>query len=186
MCRFLTGKARLQQTDKRRVWKLLDNELYKANDGAIYMVPRTMQTDNYTIPLWIAPLGGSPVDYDTRCSHLHDLWCYTREALIVTLTEQELRDKGYLRFSEKNMMWVCEDIPKEFLAKRKVTKWETDNMLLECMKAANVPKLSRNTVRAGVVFNVGWLIDLWTKRVFELDLDRIYDESYWDEHVRAK
>ena len=72
MCKFLTGKARLQQTDKKRIWKLLDNEVYKANDGNIYMAPRNMQTDNYTVPLWAAPLGGSPVDYDTRCSHIHD------------------------------------------------------------------------------------------------------------------
>ena len=92
MCRFLTGKARLQQTDKKRIWKLFDNELYKADDGNIYLVPRNMQTDNYTIPCWIAWLAGSPVDYDTRASHLHDLWCYVREALVVTLTEKEFYD----------------------------------------------------------------------------------------------
>lgn len=186
MCRFLTGKARLQQTDKKRIWKLFDNELYKADDGNIYLVPRNMQTDNYTIPCWIAWLAGSPVDYDTRASHLHDLWCYVREALVVTLTEKELRDKGYLRFSEKNMMWVCEDIPVEHLTKRKVGKWKTDNMLYQCMKAANIPLISRCLIRGGVFFNIGWLIDLWTNKVFELDLNRVYEEEYWNEHVRAK
>lgn len=186
MCRFLTGKARLQQTDKRRIWRLLDNEIYKANDGSIYMAPRNMQTDNYTIPLWIAPVGGSPVDYDTRCSHVHDEWCYCREALVVNLTEKELRDKGYLRFSEKNSMWICEDIPIEYLSKRKVGKWETDNMLYECMKAAGVPRINRIIIRLGTIFNVGWYIDLWTHKVFELELSKVYDEEYWDSHVRAK
>lgn len=44
MCRFLTGKARLQQTDRRRIWKLLDNEVFKANDDKIYLAPRNMYT----------------------------------------------------------------------------------------------------------------------------------------------
>ena len=186
MCKFLTGKARLQQTDKRRIWKLLDNELYKANDGNIYLVPRNMQTDNYTIPCWVAWLAGSPVDYDTRASHLHDLWCYVRQALVVTLTETELREKGYLRFSDKNNMWVCEDIPAEYLTKKKVGKWKTDKMLYQCMKAANIPLISRFVIRSGVLFNIGWLIDLWTHKVFELDLSKVYSEEYWNEHVRAK
>lgn len=186
MCKFLTGKARLQQTDKRRIWKLLDNELYKANDGSIYLVPRNMQTDNYTIPCWVAWLAGSPVDYDTRASHLHDLWCYVRQALVVTLTETELREKGYLRFSDKNNMWVCEDIPAEYLTKKKVGKWKTDNMLYQCMEAANIPLISRFVIRSGVLFNIGWLIDLWTHKVFELDLSKVYSEEYWNEHVRAK
>ena len=186
MCRFLTGKARLQQTEKKRVWKLLDNEVYKANDGRLYLAPRTMQTDNYTIPCWIAWVAGSPVDHDTRCSHIHDQFCYNREALMINLTEKELRDKGYLRYFEKSNMWVCEDIPAEYLAKRKVGKWETDNMLYECMEAANIPFLSRCIIRFGVLFNIGWLIDLWTNKIFELDLDRVYDEKYWDEHVREK
>ena len=186
MCRFLTGKARLQQTDKRRVWKLLDNEVYKSKEGILYMAPRTMQTDNYTIPCWIAFIAGSPVDYDTRCSHIHDQFCYNREALIITLTEKELRDKGFLRFSEKNNMWICEDIPSEYLKKRKVGKWEADNMLYECMEAAQEPWLSRILVRIGVLFNIGWIVDLITHKVFELDLNRVYEEEYWDEHVRAK
>lgn len=186
MCRFLTGKARLQQTDKRRIWKLLDNEVYKANDGKLYMASRNMYTDNYTIPCWIAFIAGSPVDYDTRASHIHDLWCYVREALLINLTEKELRDKGYLRFSDNKNMWVCEDIPAEYLGKRKVGKWETDNMLYECMEAARVPLIQRILTRIGVCFNIGWIIDLLTHKVFELELNRVYEEEYWDEHISAK
>ena len=145
-----------------------------------------MQSDNYTIPCWIAWLAGSPVDYDTRCSHIHDQWCYNREALMVTLTETELRTRGYLRYSDKNKMWVCEDIPAEFLTKRKVTKWETDNMLYECMEAARVPFISMILIRTGTIFNIGWLVDMLTGKVFELELDKVYDEEYWDRHVRGK
>lgn len=186
MCRFLTGKARLQQTAKRRIWELLDNEVFKANNGRLYLAPRTMQTDNYTIPLWIAWLAGSPVDYDTRCSHIHDQCCYNREALMILLNEDELRERGFLRYSAHKGMWVCEDIPKEYLYKRKIGKVETNNLLYECMKAADVPKASRLIIRAGVAFNVGWYIDKWTHKTFDLDLNRIYDRTYWDEHVGAK
>ena len=186
MGRFLTGKARIQQTDRRRVWKLLDNELYKADDGSIYVAPRTMYTDNYTIPCWISWLAGSPVDYDTRCSHIHDQFCYNHQALMITLTEEELREKGYLRYFEKSNMWICEDVPPEFLAKRKVGKFETNNMLYECMKAAGEPWLSRVLIRAGVIFNAGWFVDLWTGKVFDLDLGRVYEEEYWRTHVQKK
>ena len=186
MCKFLTGKARIQQTEKKRIWKLLDNEVYRAKDGKLYMAPRNMYTDNYTIPCWIAWVAGSPIDYDTRASHIHDLWCYVREALMINLTEKELRDKGYLRFSDKNNMWVCEDVPVEFLTKRKVGKWETDNMLLECMEATGVPFISRWIIRFGVLWNIGWVIDILTKKVFELELDRVYEESYWNEHIQGK
>lgn len=184
MCRFLTGPARIQQTDRKRVWKLLDNEIFKANDNQIYLTPRNLYTDNYTIPMWVAWIAGSPVDFDTRCSHLHDLWCYVREALIVNLTEEELREKGYLRYSDKNEMWICEDIPDKYLSKRKVGKFETNNMLYQCMEAAGVPLLNRIMTRIGVAFNIGWVADLWTGKVFVLELDKIYEESYWREHVK--
>ena len=84
MGKFLTGKARLQQTDRKRYWKLLDNEVYKDDNGDIYLTPRNMLSDNYTIPMFVAPLAGSPVDFDTRCSHAHDLLCYTHFALLYT------------------------------------------------------------------------------------------------------
>ena len=183
MCKFLTGKARLQQTDRRRVWKLLDNEVFKANDGILYMAPRNMYSDNYTIPLFAAPIAGSPVDFDTRCSHIHDQICYSHEALIINLTEKELRDRGYLRFSDSKNMWVCEDIPAEYLIKREMKKLEANNMLYECMEACKVPLISRVMIRIGTIFNVGWFIDLLTHKVFELDLNRVYEEEYWRENV---
>ena len=115
MGKFLVGKARVQQTDKKRIWKLLDNEVYKADDGKIYLAPRTMYSDFYTIPSWTAVIAGSPVDYDARASFVHDILCYCHESLLINLTEEELKEKGYLRYSEKVGMWVCEDVPPEYL-----------------------------------------------------------------------
>ena len=186
MCKFLTGPARLQQTKKKRIWKLIDNEVFKADDGKLYLAPRNMYTDNYTIPMWVAIIAGSPVDLDTRCSHVHDQFCYNREALMINLTEGDLIAKGYLRFSHPNNIWICEDVPAEFLTKRKVGKWETNNMLYCCMKAAGVPLFNRILVRLGVCFNIGWYIDLLLGKVFELELDKVYSEEYWDEHVEGK
>lgn len=183
MGKFLTGKARLQQIDRKRMWKLLDNELYKANDGKIYMAPRNMYTDNYTIPSFVAIIAGSPIDYDTRCSHIHDQLCYSHEALLIKLTEAELRSRGYLRFFEKNNMWVCENIPAEFLYTEKRGKFAANNLLYECMEAAGESWLSRVLVRFGTCFNIGWFIDILTHKVFDLDLNRVYEESFWRENV---
>ena len=184
MCKLLTGPARIQQTDRRRVWKLLDNEVFKANDGCIYLAPRNMYTDNYTIPMWCAWIAGSPIDFDTRSSHIHDQLCYNREALMIDLTEEELKEKGYLRYSDNNEMWICEDVPQEYLKTRKIGKIEANNMLYECMTAADVPLLNRLIIRLGVCFNIGWFADLWTGKVFPLELDKIYTVEFWREHVK--
>ena len=186
MCKFITGKARIQQTEKRRIWKLLDNEVFKANDGTLYLVPRNMQTDNYTIPLWMSWLAGSPVDFDTRCSHLHDFCCTSHRVVLIGLTEKELRDKGYLRYSDKNKMWVCEDIPTEFLKVRKIGKFKANNLLYECMEACSIPFINRVLIRLGTVFNFGWRMDSLFDKILEFDLEKIYDESYWEERVNAK
>ena len=183
MCRFLTGNARAQQTDRKRMWKLLDNVLYKANNGKLYLAPRNMYTDFYTIPGFAAVVAGSPIDYDTRCCVEHDLGCYSHTMLIVNLTEKELRDKGYLRFSDKKNMWVCEDIPAEFLYTEKIGKVGVNNLLYECMEACGVPLWDRIKIRIGVCFNFGWYIDILTHKIFELDLNRVYEEDFWRENV---
>ena len=186
MCKFLTGPARIGQTEKRRIWKLLDNEIFKANDGKLYLAPRNMQTDNYTIPMFVSWIAGSPVDFDTRCSHIHDLCCYCHEALIIDLTEKELRNEGYLRYSDKNSMWVCEDIPSKYLKTEKMSKMKANNLLYECMEASEIPFLNRIIIRIGVIFNLGWFFDLLFDEVFDLDLTSIYDEEYWEEKIDAK
>ena len=183
MGEFLTGRTRLQQTDRKRIWKLLDNELFKADDGSILLAPRTMYTDNYTIPQELAWIAGSPVDFDTRCSHIHDAQCYWHLALFTTLTEEELKEKGFLRYSAKNRMWVCEDIPVEYLSYKKVGKFKANNILYECMKAADVPLINRLVIRAGVALNLNWYIYPLIGKILPLELDRIYCEDYWREYI---
>lgn len=186
MCRFLTGSARIEQTKKRRIWKLLDNEVFRANDGKLYLAPRNMRTDNYTIPMFFSCIAGSPVDFDTRCSHIHDLCCYCHEALYIDLTKEELEKKGYLRYSTRNGMWVCEDIPAEYLKTKKISKIRANNLLYECMEASGVPLLNRIIIRIGVIFNMSWYLDSLFKRTFKLNLEKIYDEEYWKESLNAK
>ena len=181
MGQYLTNKVRLEQTNKKRVFRTLDNELYKDDDGTIYIVPRFFCTDNYTIPLWISWLGGSPVDYRVEPSHLHDLCCYSFSVVFITLTEEELKEKGYYRFSDSRQMWVCENVPKEFLSIKRVTKKEANDLLYRAMRAANIPLFKRCIVRGGVFFNIGWMITKLKGTVLKLDLDRFYDKSFWDE-----
>ena len=186
MGKFLTGKARVQQTDRKRIWKLLDNELYKADDGKIYLAPRSMYSDFYTIPSWIAVVAGSPVDYDASGAHIHDILCYAHNSLLINLTEEELKEKGYLRYSEKVGMWVCEDVPAVYLTKEKVSKCKANNTLYECMRAAGESWLSCITVRIGTACNARWYINEWLDNVLELDFNRVYDEEYWRGFVGTK
>lgn len=177
---FLTEKVRLEQTGKTRVFRILDNELYQDDDEVIYIVPRYMQTDNYTIPLWISTIGGSPVDYRLEPSHLHDLACYSFSVIYVNLTKEELIMKGFYRYSKNRELWVCENIPKEFLKVKSVTKMQANSLLYRAMKAAKVPFFKRWIVRIGVAFNIGWFIKKWKKLEVPIDLDRIYDKDFWD------
>ena len=180
MGRYLTQKVRIEQTNKTRIFRTLDNELYKDDDGTICIVPRYFQTDNYSIPLWISVIGGSPVDYRIEPSHEHDIQCIFHKLIYVTLTEEELLEKGYYRFSEHRQLWVCEDIPKEYLAVKPVSKFQANNMLYRGMRSVGTPLYKCCVVRAGVACNLQWYIDSWKKEVPPVDLDRFYDYDYWD------
>lgn len=180
MAEYLTQKVRLVQTDRKRIWRTLDNELFLDDDGYIYIVPRYMCTDNYTIPMWVAWIAGSPVDYRVEPSHIHDLACYSLAVVYTTLTKEELIEKGYYRYSEKLKLWVCEDIPKEYLAIRTMTKAQANNLLGRAMRAAKVPFRQRVITRLGVCFNFGWYVNQWKGKVVPIDLDRFYDPTFWD------
>lgn len=186
MCKFLTGSARIEQTEKRRIWKLLDNEIFKADDNTLYLVPRNMQTDNYTIPMFASWIAGSPVDFDTRASHLHDFFCYFHRAIVINLTEKELRNEGYLKYSNKNRMWICEDIPVKFLKIVKIGKVKANNLFYKCMKASRIPLINRIILRLGTVFNIRWYIDSLFDEVLEFNLEEIYNEIYWEEKINAR
>lgn len=183
MCTLLTEKVRIEQTSKKRIFKILDNELYQDNDGYLYIVPRYFQTDNYSIPLWVAVIGGSPVDVCITPSHLHDYACDTHSMVYTTLTIEELKEKNLLRFSESRKMWVCEDIPKEYLKIRPFNKLQANNLLYRAMKASGVTLIRRVIIRLGVCLNLNWYIMKWLKRIINVDLDKFYDSDYWDSRI---
>lgn len=153
---WLTDKSRLEQSNEPNDWFLLDNELYKDEDGAIYLVPRNYKTDNYTVPDWVAWLAGSKAKWDVRPSHIHDFGCQFHQLIRITLTEQQLRQMRFLRTHHDKI--ICENLPIKFLEIIPVTKWEIDCLFKRAMKATKViPAKVYNLYRGGVFFNFGWL-----------------------------
>ena len=183
MGRFLTQKVRMEQCHERRYWHTLDNELYQDDDGTIYITPRHFKTDNYTIPTWIAWLGGSPVDFRVEVSHIHDQICYAAKGVYTTLTKEELLEKGYYRFSDNRQLWVCENIPKEYLATKEFTKKQCNDLLWRALCATDTPWINKVIIRLGTIFNLGWVWLRITNGFIDFDLDRFYDLDYWEETV---
>lgn len=174
MGKWITDNSRLQKSPKPNKWWLLDNELYQDDDGSIYLAPRNYETDNYSIPDWIAFIAGNKSKWPVRPSHLHDFGCQFRQLLKLKLNETGLRKLRYLRVHKGKL--ICEDIPTKFLCLVPVTKWEIDCMFKRMMKATKtIPTRVYNTYRVGVFFNVGWLTK---KKAF--DLNKIYTKGQND------
>lgn len=175
--KWLTDKSRIEQSNNVNDWFLLDNELYQDEDGSVYIIPRNYKTDNYTIPDWIAWLGGNKSKYDVRPSHLHDFGCQYHQLIKVNITEQNLHKFKYLRIFRDKI--VCEDIPIKFLSLVPITKWEIDCMFKRAMKSTKViPPKIYNLFRGGVFFNFGWL-----GKHPPFDLKRIYTKEQNEEIV---
>lgn len=169
--RWLTEHSRLEQTDKNGLWKTLDNQLFEDEDGKIYLAPRGIITDGYTIPNWLAWIGGSKMQWDTRCSTQHDLECKYAQVIIVNLEEWELRRKKLLRVHRNK--FVCENIPIEYLTVEKTTFRQTNNRFKRMMMTSfNIPKWRINLMRFAVNFNFGWHS---SKK--SIDLNKIYKEE---------
>lgn len=175
--KWLTSNSRLEKSPKPNKWFLVDNELFQDEDGAIYLVPRNYETDNYTIPDWAAWLAGSKSKWAVRPSHLHDFGSQYHQLIRVKLTEYGLRRLRLLH--PHNDKIVCEDIPVRFLELVPVTKWEVDCLFKRAMKATGtIPPRVCNLYRCGVFFNFGWLGNHPA-----YDLNRIYTkEEVRDEH----
>lgn len=169
--KWLTEKSRIEQGNDTNDWYLLDNELFEDEDGSIYLTPRNYKTDNYTIPDWIAWLGGNKSKWDVRPSHIHDFGCQFHQLLKVNLTEQELIKAKILRLHKTKI--VCDDIPREYLSIVPVTKWQIDCLFKRAMKATGtIPARIYNLFRGGVFFNFGWL-----GKHPAFDLNKIYTKE---------
>lgn len=175
--KFLTYYSKMTQTPKPNIWATLHNQLFKDNDEAIYLVPRYFLTDSYTIPDWLAWLGGGKMKWDNRPAIGHDFDCKFHQCIKVLLTENELRKKGYLRHHTKVIgdeyiiIPVCDDIPIEFLSIEPVTFNQANSKFKRMLKATNNIKNWRiNLMRFAVNFNIGWLKSGKEK----IDLNRVY------------
>ena len=169
---FLTDKARIAQTNIEGIWYTLDNQLYKDDDGRIFLTPRNTLTDGFTIPAVFHPIVGGKFMHDIRACVQHDFECYMHKVLVVNLSAVELRQKQLLRYHKK--MWVCENIPLEFLSVQDTTFKETNQRFKRMLKCLyNMSKWQKVLIGNAVNFNVGWL-----KEPHKLHLDRLYRIDY--------
>lgn len=171
MTKVLTYKSRLEQI-KPRLWQLTDNELFLLKNGRIVIAPRKLETDNNT-----NPFGDNDIA-DVRASHIHDLGCKYHELIYVNLTEGELKEKGLLRVHLKRSknahceIWVCDDIPIEFLSVEKVGFNEINKIFKEILLACNTGKCLANIMRFAINFNIKWLFS--GKQ--SIDLKKVYHD----------
>ena len=169
--KWITDNSRIEKLSEANKWRMIDNELFQDEDGSIYLTPRNYETDNYTIPDWVAWLGGNKSKWDIRPSHIHDFGCQYHQLIRVKLNETGLRRLRYLRVNKNKL--ICEDIPTKFLELIPVTKWEIDCLFKRAMKATGtIPARVYNLYRGGVFFNFGWL-----GKHPPYDLNKIYESS---------
>ncbi|MCD7740030.1 MAG: hypothetical protein LUH11_01590 [Candidatus Gastranaerophilales bacterium] len=160
---FLTSASRIEQLNKKRMYRLIDNELYQDDDGSIYLAWRGYTTDNFT---WI-----NSNCWDIRCSHIHDVGCQYHRLVKINLIENELYRLGLLH--AHGGMIVCEDIPLEYLEVVDITGHEVNNLFYRMLRDADnppTPKTVQCLYRAGVSLNLKWFRTVKN----DLDLNKIY------------
>ena len=175
--KFLTYHTITAQGEEADLCYTLHNQLFLDKDGTIYLVPRYFETDGYTIPYWLAWLGGGKKKWDMRPAVGHDFDCKYHQSIIVNLTEEELRSKGYLLHKEKKIgesvliIPICEDIPIKYLSVVKTTFNQANSKFKRMMNATGQLKAWRvNMMRFAVNFNVGWTFSGKNK----INLEKLY------------
>ena len=167
MGKFLTSSAKIEQIGKKGMYRVCDNELYKDDDGSIYLVWRGFTTDNFT---WI-----NSSDWDIRCSHGHDVGCKYHQVVKVRLNEQQLRKLRILY--TKGTKILCRDLHPLMLEVVNVSGHWINNFFYRMLKSADCPKTPKHIqwlYRAGVSLNLGW----FTTGKEKIDLKKIYDEQW--------
>lgn len=166
MGKFLTCPAHTEQLPKKGMYKTLINELYKDDDGAIYLCWRGFFTDNFT---WI-----KKGDWDTRCAHLHDVGCKYHQVVRVKLDENQLRMKRLLVVHGSKL--ICRDIPLKYLEVIDVSGHWINNLFYRMLKSADCPKTPKYIqllYRTGVAFNLGW----FSSGKEKIDLNTLYNRN---------
>ena len=149
MGKFLTTKSVIQQLPIRRQYRTLLNELYMDDDGAIYIVPRNYQTDNFT---WI-----NSTAWDIRCAHLHDVGCQYHKIIKVKLSVQQLKDMGLLKKGKYDI--ICLDIPIDKLEVVEVSKKQINDLFYRMLRDSGAPKPIQILYRSGVALNLKWYLN---------------------------
>lgn len=167
MGKFLTTPAKIEQLPEKGMYRVCENELYKDDDGSIYLVWRGFITDNFT---WI-----NSSDWDTRCSHGHDVGCKYHQVVKVKLNEQQLRRARYLTVKHNKVL--CRDLPPQFLQVVDVTGNWINNLFFRMLRDADCPKTPKHIqvlYRCGVSLNFGW----FTTGKTSIDLKQLYSEEW--------
>ena len=169
---FLTSHSRFEQLNTPEKWKLIDNQLYKDDDGSIYLCPRNYITDGFTIPNFLSVVAGSKMNYDTRASSQHDFECSYHCAIRVNMSEHRLRKMGLLTTS--NGLNVCENIPQKYLTIQSMTFEETNKRFVRMLQSVNnIPNWRRFLIGKAVSLNVAWL---FSKHNY--DKSKLYEVDY--------
>lgn len=173
---FLTSTPDIRQTRIEGIWYTLQNQLFKDIDGNIYLAPRCTLTDGFSIPKAFHIIAGGMFEHNISPAVQHDWECYYHKAIKVNLSVAELRKMQLLKY--ESGMWICEDIPLEYLTVIDTTFEETNarfRRMLQCL--TNIAQWKREIIGKAVNLNVGWL-----KEPHTLHKDRLYRIDY--EQVR--
>lgn len=149
MGKFLTSPSKTEQIAEKGKFILCNNELYKDDDGQIYLAWCGYKTDNFT---WI-----KKADWDIRCSHIHDIGCQYHQLVRVLLNEHQLRAMRLLHV--KNDKILCKNIPIQFLEVIDISGHKINNLFYRMLRDADCPKTPKFyqlLYRTGVAFNLGW------------------------------
>lgn len=166
MGKFLTSPALTEQLPEKGMYKVLGNELYKDDDGSIYLCWNSFKTDNFT---WI-----KKGDWDIRCSHIHDVGCKYHQVVRVKLKVHQLRRLRFLYVYNDKIL--CKNIPAKYLEVVNISGNWINNLFYRMLKNADCPKTPRHIqllYRAGVAFNINWFFTGKEK----IDLNKIYIEE---------
>ena len=169
MGKFITSSSEAKQLPRKGMYKLSHNELYKDDDGTIYLAWRLFRTDQFT---WI-----NACDWDTRCSHIHDVGCKYHQVVEVLLTEHQLKQKRFIQYEGDDV--VCKDIPAKYLKVKDVSGHWINNLFYRMLRDADCPKTPKYIqylYRAGVALNLAW----FKSGKFKIDLNLLYNEA-WNE-----
>jgi sensor c-di-GMP phosphodiesterase-like protein len=105
---------------------------------------------------------------------IHDAG-FRKTKLAVNLSVIQLRKSQLLKY--KNDMWICEDIPLQFLSVVDTTFNETNERFRRMLKCLpHIPLWQKALIGNAVNLNVGWLKEphtLHTDRLYRIDYEQI-------------